>query len=289
MRALVHTLPVLVLVACFGSDEPAPDDPLETVPEAPAPVVLFAVHSANVVVPLACGDPAKGTLEEGSACLGLMPDAGVTLDIGEGKQVAVNGRTSVQCMSGRAMQALDLEQRVDRWPVVTWSDQAVSWCPFEKAGPKDVIDPVLLTSLQQAAAALDLSLEAPASEDIRIEPIYKLDLDGDGQQDHVVRAIWPDPPPPEPAEDQADDEAIPEPPAVVEAQQELLVALGGYQVMRFALPLPQLVELTGAIDLDRDGRCEVVVAAEREDGSSVGLGRWGNGQLALITAYECGI
>ncbi len=291
----MHARFITVLVAfslmgslCGGGEpEPyQPDEDLEMVPAQPGPVALFAVHSANVVVPLACYDPTAGTSKAGSPCLDLLPDSEAILDIGEGQRVGVSGRTSVQCMSGRTMQALDLEQRIDRWPVVSWSDGPVPWCNFDKAKPGEPMDPALLDGMQQAAAALDLGLEPPPPDQIEIEPIYRLDLNGDGQLDHVVRALWPAPPDPKPTDEEAEDA---EPVPAREPQQELLVALGGYQVMRFALPLPQLVELTGSVDLDRDGHCEVVVAAEREDGSSVGIGRWENGQLSLLTAYECGI
>jgi hypothetical protein len=206
----------------------------------------------------------------------------------------VADRTSVQCLSGSTQQGLDLVRKVESWPVVTWSQAPVPWCSFRQAAPDDPLDEVLVTTLQQEAAALDLTLEPPQPSAIRIVPLYTLDLDGDQQADTIVKAIWPDPPPPEPSEDEDEDEdekkdedaELPPPPP---PQEELLVAMGGYQVQRFALPLPHLVELTGSVDLDGDGRCEVVVAAERTDGSSVALGRWTDGRIELISAYECGI
>jgi hypothetical protein len=284
-------LPLLLMLGAgcsvFGGDEHDVID-LDLQPAPPLgdqdqPVVLFAVHSANVVVPLACMNPGWEASRAGQACLELLPEREPRLDIGDGETAEVLDRTSVQCLSGRSLLGLDMAQRLEVWPVVTWSPAPVSWCRFEKAREGEALDPAIEAALQRTAASLDLGLEPPSPERIRIEPIYRLDLDGDGQLDHVARAVWPDPDPVELAED---EEPPPPPPP---PQREMLVLIGGYQAMRFDMPLPQLVELTGAVDLDRDGRCELVAAAEREDGSSVALARWNGRGVELITAYECGL
>jgi hypothetical protein len=284
------TLSLLVFAGCslLGGDEPEDLDlDLDYVPvEAqPQPLVLFAVHSANVVVPLACMQPGWDAPREGNACLDLLPEGEVQLDIGQGQTATVVGRTSVQCLSGRSASALDMAKMIGAWPVVTWSTAPVPWCAFAKAGEGERLEAPIEAALQRTAASLDLGLEPPDPSEIRIEPIYRVDLDGDGQDDHIVRAIWPEVPVEEVELEEGEEPPPPPPPP----QQEMLVLIGGYQALRFDMPLPQLVEMTGAVDLDHDGRCELVVAAEREDGSSVGLARWTGQRVELVTAYECGI
>jgi hypothetical protein len=271
----------------LGSGEPDDID-LDLDPAAPEdagprPLVLFAVHSARVLVPLACMDPGWSGPREGLACLELLPQDGVEIDIGGGRTTEVLSPTSVQCISGRALSGLEMTTRVEAWPVVTWSSGPVSWCGFEEVPPGETLEPALQEALQRTAAALDLGLEPPEPESIRIEPLYRVDLDGDHQVDHIVRATWPTP---EPVPVEEGEEPPPPPPP---PQQEMLALLGGYQAVRFDLPLPQLVELTGAVDVDYDGRCELVVAADRGDGSSVALARWANDRVELVSAYECGI
>ena len=284
-------LPLLALIlaaGCFSSgDEDEIDLDLDPAPAAgvdPETVVLFAVHSANVLVPLACMNPAWSSSKSGTPCLDLLPEGHPDIDVGKGATVNMHGRTSVQCLSGRAKSGIDVSPMVEAWPVVTWSTGPVPWCDFAKAGPGETLDPALEGALQRTAATLDLGLEPPPSDQITIQPIYRVDLDGDGELDHIAKAIWPEPEPP-PAPDAGAGTPPPPPPP----QQEMLVLLGGYQAMRFDMPLPQLVELTGAIDLDYDGRCELVVAAERDDGSSVALARWAGTRVELVTAHECGI
>jgi hypothetical protein len=287
-----HLLTFLILTAgcsLFGGDEPEdydldldPAGPAQAVPQ---PLALFAVHSANVVVPLACTQPGWGAFQSGTACLEMLPDGEVELDIGQGQTASVIDRTSVQCLSGRAASALDVSRMIGAWPVVTWSPGPVPWCAFAKAAEGERLDAPIEAALQRTAAQLDLGLEPPDPSEITIEPVYRVDLDGDGQEDHIARAIWPEIPVEEPELEEGEEPPPPPPPP----QQEMLVLIGGYQALRFDLPLPQLVEITGAVDLDHDGRCELIVAAEREDGSSVALARWTGKRVELLTAYECGI
>ncbi len=286
LHSLLSLLVVVSGCSLLGGDDPEDIDlDLDFVPAdqvAREPLLLFAVHSSSVLAPLACTAPDWPTPRSGSDCLELLPDD-PRIDVGEGKLVGVLGRTTVQCLSGRSKVGLETDGQVRAWPVVTWSTGAVPWCSLDKAAPGETLEPALEGALQRTAATLDLGLAPPAPEDITIEPIYRVDLDGDGQQDHIARAIWPD----------LVIEGVPEgeepPPPPPPAQQELLVLLGGYQAVRFDMPLPQLVELTGSVDLDGDGRCELVVAAERDDGSSVALARWAGQKVELVTAYECGI
>ena len=72
---IVTFLAPMVLAGCFGEEEAAaPDEPLETIAAADGPVVLFAVHSANVVVPLACNNPVAGRLA--GVCVLALSDCG---------------------------------------------------------------------------------------------------------------------------------------------------------------------------------------------------------------------
>jgi hypothetical protein len=251
---------LLILLAACRPPPAAPptetgDDVVPAPPQAPA-IVLF-LDSAGRAVPLACAAPGVGLYLDAGDCIELIGDDRLIGDLGNGRRTL--GDESAWFCNKTSRRAFKVDES-----------------PGHAFGNGDPANDLIVWP---AARAFDVAVWQHAADDdgddphgrdpfTRVLGTLRVDLDGDGVDDEVVSVTAPGVP------------------------HRVLGYLSGSpdEVVTLLSDSNAELQAYAAVDLDGDGRPEIVVAAPYADGDWTSIEHYHPATQTLepITGIGCG-
>lgn len=246
-------------------------------------VVLFwdaGGQESRSLFPIACFNGALKQAQGGQTCLDLVPERTIVGKAG-GETLEVVGRVPVPCAgedeaaADKALTATPVSRGFQPSPTSAWAvwpvSKATSVLTIPTPGSPPAIDATDLEALTRAARASGGSLTAS----LQIAQVMSADLDGDGRNEMFFVGSFraQDEEPSNEAWSGLLSKSGVEPPQIAVLQQDML----------------DTYEVLAILDIEGDGRMEMLVRSSYYEGMAVSLFRLAGGRLEPVGYYECGV